>query len=94
MSTDVDQGEQSSLYRGLARRKSKQRVSKRGPAGPSNKTTFPLEKIEEPIEEDWGVTSEEEKHESESITEERSKDIILYYIIWFVCQVTIPVDWS
>ncbi|KAF1379212.1 hypothetical protein PFLUV_G00173730 [Perca fluviatilis] len=74
MSTDVDQGEQSSLYRGLARRKSKQRVSKRGPAGPSNKTTFPLEKMEEPIEEDWGVTSEEEKHESESITEERSKD--------------------
>ncbi|XP_031176572.1 chromobox homolog 7a isoform X1 [Sander lucioperca] len=73
MSTDVDQGEQSSLYRGLARRKSKQRVSKRGPAGPSNKTTFPLEKIEEPIEEDWGVTSEEEKHESESITEERSQ---------------------
>ncbi|XP_032393608.1 chromobox homolog 7a isoform X1 [Etheostoma spectabile] len=74
MSTDVDQGEQSSLYRGLARRKSKQRVSKRGPPGPSNKTTFPLKKMEEPIEEDWGVTSEEEKHESESITEERSKD--------------------
>ncbi|XP_029294386.1 LOW QUALITY PROTEIN: chromobox homolog 7a [Cottoperca gobio] len=68
MSTDVDQGERGSLYRRLARRKSKQRVSKRGSEGPSNNSILPLRKIEEPIEEDWGATSEE------SNTEERHED--------------------
>ncbi|XP_042361132.1 chromobox homolog 7a [Plectropomus leopardus] len=74
MSTDVDQGERGSLYRRLARRKSKQRVSKRGPQRPSNKPIRPLRKREEPIEEDWGGTSEEEKQESECTTEERRED--------------------
>ncbi|XP_040046216.2 chromobox homolog 7a isoform X2 [Gasterosteus aculeatus] len=69
MSTDVDQGERGSLYRRLARRKIKQRLSKRGQGGPTNKTLLPLRKKAEPIEEDWG-TSEEEKQESESTTEE------------------------
>ncbi|XP_037648508.1 chromobox homolog 7a isoform X2 [Sebastes umbrosus] len=74
MSTDVDQGERGSLYRRLARRKSKQRVSKRGSEGPSHKTILPLRKREEPVEEDWGVTSEEDKQESESTNEERRED--------------------
>lgn len=74
MSTDVDQGERASLYRRLARRKRKQRVSKRGPEGPPNKTIRPLRKREEPVEEDWGGTSEEEKHGSECTTEERRED--------------------
>ncbi|KAL6103301.1 uncharacterized protein ACO6RY_02728 [Pungitius sinensis] len=69
MSTDVDQGERGSLYRRLARRKIKQRLSKRGQQGPTNKTLFPRRKKEEPMEEDWG-TSEEEKQESESTAEE------------------------
>ncbi|XP_070779709.1 chromobox homolog 7a isoform X2 [Enoplosus armatus] len=66
MSTDVDQA----VYRRPAWRKSKQRVSKRGPA---HKTIRPLRKKEEPME-DWGGTSEEEKQESESTTEERRED--------------------
>ncbi|XP_054464032.1 chromobox homolog 7a isoform X2 [Anoplopoma fimbria] len=74
MSTDVDQGERGGLYRRLARRNSKQRASKRGQEGPSNKTILPLRKREEPIEEDWGVTSEEEKQESESTAEEICED--------------------
>ncbi|XP_059204262.1 chromobox homolog 7a [Centropristis striata] len=75
MSTDVDQGERASLYQRLARRKSRQRVSKRGPQRPQNKPTMlPLMKREEPIEEDWGGTSEEEKPESEGTSEERRDD--------------------
>ncbi|XP_074511532.1 chromobox homolog 7a isoform X1 [Sebastes fasciatus] len=74
MSTDVDQGERGSLYRRLARRKSKQRVLKRGLEGPSHKTILPLRKREEPVEEDWGVTSEEDKQESEGTNEERCED--------------------
>ncbi|XP_063759316.1 chromobox homolog 7a isoform X2 [Eleginops maclovinus] len=75
MSTDVDQGERGSLYRRLARRKSNQMGSKRGTEGPSNKDILPLKKrSEEPIEEDWSGTSEEEKQESESITEETCED--------------------
>ncbi|XP_068574700.1 chromobox homolog 7a [Cebidichthys violaceus] len=74
MSTDVDQGERGSLYRRLARRKIKQRVSKRGQEGIANKTLLPLRKKEEPIEEDWGATSEEEKPESESTAEEIRED--------------------
>ncbi|XP_051244439.1 chromobox homolog 7a [Dicentrarchus labrax] len=74
MSTDVDQGERGGIYRRSAWRKSKQRASKRGPEGPSHKTLRPLRKMEEPMVEDWGVTSEEEKPESESTTEERCED--------------------
>lgn len=80
MSTDVDQGERGSLYRRLARRKIKQRLSKRGQGGPTNKTLLPLRKKAEPIEEDWG-TSEEEKQESESTTEEIREDSLYG---WFV----------
>nr|XP_046271632.1 chromobox homolog 7a [Scatophagus argus] len=74
MSTDVDQGEQASMYRRPAWRKKKrekQRGSKRGQEGASHKTSRPLRKKEEPVEEDWGATSEEEKQGSESATEER-----------------------
>ncbi|TNN55642.1 Chromobox 7 [Liparis tanakae] len=74
MSTDVDAGERGSLYRRLARRKIKHRPSKRGLEGPSNKTMVPLRKTEEPMEEDWCVTSEEEKQESEGTAEETLKD--------------------
>ncbi|XP_035511071.1 chromobox homolog 7a isoform X2 [Morone saxatilis] len=74
MSTDVDQGERGGIYRRSAWRKSKQRASKRGPGGPSHKTLRPLRKKEEPMVEDWGGTSEEEKPESESTTEERCED--------------------
>ncbi|XP_068433961.1 chromobox homolog 7a [Clinocottus analis] len=74
MSTDVDTSERGGLYRRLARRKIKQRVSKRGPEGPSNKTILPLRKKQEPIEEDWGGTSEEEKQESEGTAEEMRED--------------------
>ncbi|KAI9527075.1 hypothetical protein NQZ68_034062 [Dissostichus eleginoides] len=75
MSTDVDQGERGSLYRRLARRKSRQRVSICGSEGPSKKDILPQKKRRvEPIEEDWSGTSEEEKHESESITEEMCED--------------------
>ncbi|XP_056263940.1 chromobox homolog 7a isoform X2 [Pseudoliparis swirei] len=74
MSTDVDAGERGSLYRRLARRKIKHRASKRGLEGPSNKTMVPLRKTEEPMEEDWCGTSEEEKQESEGTAEETHKD--------------------
>ncbi|XP_075998992.1 chromobox homolog 7a [Genypterus blacodes] len=73
MSTDVDQGERGGVYRRLARRKSKQRASKRGPDGASNTTLLPRKK-EEPMEEVWEEdTSEEDKQESEC-TEERRDD--------------------
>lgn len=74
MSTDVDQGERGGMYRRPLRRRSKQRMAKRGPDGPSNKPIRPLRKKEEPMEEDWCDTSEEEKQESESTTEERRED--------------------
>ncbi|XP_039979816.1 chromobox homolog 7a isoform X2 [Xiphias gladius] len=74
MSTDVDQVERGSMYRRPVRRKSKQRVAKRGPDGPSSKPIRPLRKKEEPIEEDWSSISEEEKQQSESTTEERRED--------------------
>ncbi|XP_071330381.1 chromobox homolog 7a [Trachinotus anak] len=74
MSTDVDQGERGSMYHRSVRRKSKQRVAKRGPDGPSNKPIRPLRKKEEPMEHDWSSISEEEKQESESTTEERRED--------------------
>ncbi|KAK2833763.1 hypothetical protein Q5P01_017652 [Channa striata] len=65
MSADMDQGER---YRRPARRRSKLRVTKRGS---SNKPVRPLRKKQEPMEEDWSGTSEEEKQESESTTEDR-----------------------
>ncbi|XP_040919109.1 chromobox homolog 7a isoform X2 [Toxotes jaculatrix] len=74
MSTDVDQGERGSMYRRPVRRRSKQRLVKREPDGRSNKPVRPLRKKEEPMEEDWSGISEEEKHESESTTEERHED--------------------
>ncbi|XP_010745512.2 chromobox homolog 7a [Larimichthys crocea] len=74
MSTDVDQGERGSMYRRPAWRKSKQRASKRGPLGPSHKTIRQLRKKDEPMEDDWCGTSEEEKQESESAAEERRED--------------------
>lgn len=81
MSTDVDQGERASMYhRSLRRRRrrSKQRVAKRGPDGPSNKPIRPLRKREEALEEDWSSISEEEKHESESNTETERREDSLY----------------
>lgn len=74
MSTDVDQGERG-MYRRPGRRRSRQRVvTKRGS---SIKPIRPLRKKEEgPMEEDWSGTSEEEKHEYESTTEERPEDSV------------------
>ncbi|XP_034567512.1 chromobox homolog 7a [Notolabrus celidotus] len=74
MSTDVDQGERGRLYHRPAWRKSRQRTSKRGPEGLLHKSIRPLRKKEETMEEEWGVTSEEEKQECESTTEERPED--------------------
>ncbi|XP_070703731.1 chromobox homolog 7a [Pempheris klunzingeri] len=71
MSTDVDQGERGRVYRRPAWRKSRQRVSKQGPERRPHKTIRPLRKKEAPMEEDWCSTSEEDKQESESTTEER-----------------------
>ncbi|KAM4634908.1 chromobox homolog 7a isoform 1-T2 [Polymixia lowei] len=72
MSTDVDQGERGGMYRRLARRKTKHRVPKRRPGGPSNKPQ-PPRKEEQPKEQDWGGTTEEEKQESDC-TSETHKD--------------------
>ncbi|XP_062263782.1 chromobox homolog 7a isoform X2 [Platichthys flesus] len=75
MSTDVDTGECSTMYRHPLRRSSKQRGAKRGPDEPSNEPLQPLSKKEEPMEEDWSGTSEEEKQEeSESTAEEQQED--------------------
>ncbi|KAG7506140.1 hypothetical protein JOB18_047510 [Solea senegalensis] len=74
MSTDVDQGERSSIYHRSIMRKSKQRLAKRGPIGLSKKPVRTLRKREEATEEDWSSNSEEEKQESESTTEERRDD--------------------
>nr|XP_020443493.1 chromobox protein homolog 6-like [Monopterus albus] len=73
MSTDVDQGERGSMYRRPVRRKSKQRVAKQRSDRCLNKPIHTLIKKEEPMEDDWSGTSEEEKQESES-TEERHED--------------------
>ncbi|XP_053299071.1 chromobox homolog 7a isoform X1 [Pleuronectes platessa] len=75
MSTDVDTGECSTMYRHPLRRRSKQRGAKRGPDEPSDEPLQPLSKKEEPMEEDWSGTSEEEKQEeSESTAEEQQED--------------------
>ncbi|XP_035471898.1 chromobox homolog 7a isoform X2 [Scophthalmus maximus] len=64
MSTDVDQGERSSMFCSQVRRK---RVGvKRGPDRPLR----PLRTKEEPMEGDWRDIIEEEKQESESSVEE------------------------
>lgn len=73
MSTDVEQGERAGLFRRPAWRKSKQRVSKRRPDGPSHKTMRLLRK-KKAVEDDWGGTSEEERQQSESAKEERRDD--------------------
>lgn len=70
MSTDVDQGERAGMYRQPAWRKSKQRVLKRGPEGPSQKNGCHVRKKEE----DWGGTNEEEKPETESATKKGQED--------------------
>ncbi|XP_034045505.1 chromobox homolog 7a isoform X2 [Thalassophryne amazonica] len=72
MSTDVDHGERCSMFRRPVRRRSKQSVSKLGPEGPSN-NHLRARKKEEPMEDDWGRTSDEEKQESEN-TLERHED--------------------
>ncbi|XP_060945839.1 chromobox homolog 7a isoform X2 [Limanda limanda] len=75
MSTDVDTGECSKMYRHPLRRRSKQRLAKRGPDLPSNEPLQLLSKKEEPMQEDWSGTSEEEKQEeSESPSEEQQED--------------------
>lgn len=81
MSTDVDHGERG-MYRCPGRRKSKQRVMAK--RGSSNKPIRPLRKKEKPME-DWSGTSEEEKQESESTTEERREDSVYG---WFVKWIT------
>lgn len=74
MSTDVDQGERGSMYRRLARRKSKQRVSKRGSDCREKAQRPRKEEQEEPMEQDWASTTEEKKQEPECITEETHQD--------------------
>ncbi|KAM9843424.1 chromobox homolog 7a [Aulostomus maculatus] len=74
MSTDVDQGERGRMFCHPARRRSKLRVSKRGPNRHSNKPERPSRKKQEPMEDDWDGTSEEDKQESESAAEERQED--------------------
>ncbi|XP_008301572.1 chromobox homolog 7a [Stegastes partitus] len=74
MSTDVDQVERGGMYRRPPRRRSRQRLNRSGTEGPPNKPIRPQRKKEEPMEEDWGGTSEEDKQESESTTEERCED--------------------
>lgn len=81
MSTDVDQGERAGMYRRSSWRKSRQRVSKRGPEGPLHKTIRSLRKKEKPVEEAWDGTSEEEKPESES-TKERCEDSLYGQFPW------------
>ncbi|XP_056143528.1 chromobox homolog 7a [Lampris incognitus] len=61
MSTDVDQGERGGMYRRLARRKSKQRSSRRRPEGPSSKPQH-AKKREDPMEE--GEPMERDKEDS------------------------------
>ncbi|XP_069005690.1 chromobox homolog 7a [Embiotoca jacksoni] len=68
MSTDVDQVERGGMFRRPLRRRSRLKVGK------GSKPIRPQRKKEEPIEEDWGVTSEEDKQECESTTEERCED--------------------
>lgn len=73
MSTDVDHVERGGIYRRQARRTIRQRVTKRRQEMTSNKPGHPQRKKVEPMEEDWGGTSEEDK-QSESTTEEQCGD--------------------
>lgn len=61
MSTDVDHVERGSMYQRQVRRNGRQRVAKGGRDG---KRMHLQKKKMEPMEEDWGGTSEEEKSES------------------------------
>ncbi|KAM4530861.1 chromobox homolog 7a [Odontesthes bonariensis] len=67
MSTDVDQ-----VYRCPARRISRQRMTKARHS--TNKPIRQLRKKEERVDEEWGVSSEEDKPESESATEGRCEN--------------------
>ena len=50
-------------------------MARRGPDERSDKPLPPLSKKEEPMEEDWSGTSEEEKQEeSENTSEEKQED--------------------
>ncbi|XP_012708416.2 chromobox homolog 7a [Fundulus heteroclitus] len=69
MSTDVEQ-----VCRRPARRRIRQRVTKAFPKHSSNKPIRDQRMEMEPMEKDWGGTSEEDKHGCESTTEERCGD--------------------
>ncbi|CAI5674610.1 unnamed protein product [Oreochromis niloticus] len=60
MSTDVDHVERGRMYQRQVRRNGRQRVAKGG----RDSKRMHLQKKVEPMEEDWGVTSEEEKSDS------------------------------
>ncbi|XP_061555595.1 chromobox homolog 7a isoform X1 [Phycodurus eques] len=70
MSTDVDHSERGGAYCRPARRRSKQLATKRRARDRSNGAVGPRGKKVE----DWEDTSEEEKHESGSTSEERRAD--------------------
>ncbi|XP_014868212.1 PREDICTED: polycomb group protein Pc-like [Poecilia mexicana] len=69
MSTDVEQA-----CRRRARRRNRQRVTKAFPKHSSNKPIHEQKMKIEPVEKDWGGTSEEDKPGCESTTEERCED--------------------
>lgn len=70
MSTDVEQGERAGVFRSPAWRKKQQRAAKRGAERALHKTIRPLRKKEKHQEEEWGVTSEDDKQEAESAKRE------------------------
>lgn len=80
MSTDVDHVEHGSMYQRQVRRNGWQRVAKGGRDG---KRMHLQKKKMEPMEEDWGGTSEEEK--SESTMGERCEGSLYG---WFVKLIT------
>ncbi|MEQ2212229.1 hypothetical protein XENOCAPTIV_027768 [Xenoophorus captivus] len=69
MSTDVEQ-----VFRRPARRRIRQRVAKAFPKHSSNKPIHEQKMRVEPVEKDWGGTSEEDKPGCESTIEERCED--------------------
>ena len=77
MSTDVDQ-----VYRRPARRISRQRMTKGRHS--TNKPLRLLRKKEERMDEEWGGTSEDDKPESESATEERCEDSSYGWFVKFI----------
>lgn len=79
MSTDVDHVERGRMYQRQVRRNGRQRVAKGG----RDSKRMHLQKKVEPMEEDWGVTSEEEK--SDSTMGERCEGSLYG---WFVKLIT------